>query len=489
MPNIYYKGQFRPPSPRHHRGGLLQTLKRILLARKTVSYMLGAFLFTWFYFLVKITFFTHSPYDLDSDLERRLAGFRASTKSSRKVDRNPTDYPSIILNPLPPQAQDAIWPPNIDLPLCKLKIYVYPDPPAIQKIYEKVPVMNTPYISERILLDQLRDPTSSAHKNYVTLNPEEADFFYIPFLGARYLNHCWFILGEKGDCDVDEKYVEPWRKFVQDENLYWNRSHGEDHIMVHPMDRTSQYYHTMDTMENATFLTTIGDLRPLAPSIVGARRFKNIPIPSATALLDLVKADPLKYLTSDGHPRQKRRDILLLFGGRYSDVGATDTYSAGVRSLLLNGFDQRKDYVIAQGWESEKYMKLLSRSRFGLAPLGHTLDTTRIWEYIAFGVVPVIIADGILEPFEDDVDWSSFSIRIRREDAHRMDEILRSVSEEEYQRKRERVWSYGRRVLLTRDAWHLIVRDLCRRGRLEGTRTIDRTHHVPLVAPFNTLKV
>ncbi|KAG0041982.1 hypothetical protein BGZ83_001042 [Gryganskiella cystojenkinii] len=449
--------------------------------------MLGAFLFTWFYFLVKITFFTHSPYDLDSDLERRLAGVRATTKSSRKIDRSPASF--LTLQPLPQQATDAIWPPNLDIPLCKPRIYVYPDPPAIQKVYERVPVMNTPYISERILLEQIRDPTSSAYKNYVTDNPEEADFFYIPFLGARYLNHCWFILGEKGDCDVDEKYVKPWMQFVQDNNPYWNRSNGEDHLIVHPMDRTSLYYHTKETMENATFLTTIGDLRPLSASVVGARRYKNIPIPSATALLNLVKADPSKYLTSDGYPRQKRRDIFLLFGGRYQDVESADVYSAGVRSLLRNGFDKQKDYVIGPGWESEKYMKLLSRSRFGLAPVGHTLDTTRVWEYIAFGVVPVIIADGIIEPFEDDVDWSSFSIRIAREDAHRMDAILRSIPEKEYQRKRERVWNYGRRVLLTNDAWHLIVRDLCRRHRIDGMRTIDRTHHVPLEAPYNTLRV
>lgn len=349
--------------------------------------------------------------------------------------------------------------------------------------------MNTPYISERILLEQIRDPSSSAYKNYVTLNPEEADWFYIPFLGARYLNHCWFTLGEKGDCDVDEKYVQPWMDYVQEERPYWKRNHGEDHLMVHPMDRTSQYYETKDRMENATFLTTIGDLRPVGPSAVGARRYKNIPIPSATALLDLVKADPLKYLTSDGYPRNKRRDIFLLFGGRYSDVEPTDVYSAGVRSLLLNGFDQQKDYVIAPGWESDKYMKLLSRSRFGLAPLGHTLDTTRIWEYIAFGVVPVIIADGILEPYEDDVDWRSFSIKIARKDAHRMDAILRSISDEDYRKMREKVWDYGRRVLLTRDSWHLIVRDLCRRKHMEGLKTINRSRHVPLVAPDNTLKV
>lgn len=364
--------------------------------------------------------------------------------------------------------------------LCQPKIYVYPDPPATQAIYADVPPMNTPYIAERILLEQLRDPSSSAHQSYVTLNPEEADFFYIPFLGARYLNHCWFTLGEKGDCDVDERYVLPMMKYIQQELPYWNRTRGRDHLMTHPMDRASHYYESRQIFENATFLTTVGDLRPLGFSVVGARRYQNIVVPSATALLDLIKVDPSKYLTKDGHPRQKRRDVFVLFGGRYRDVEPEDVYSAGIRSLLYKGFDQQPDYVIAKGWESDTYMKLLSRARYGLAPMGHTLSTTRLWEYIAFGVVPVIIADGILEPFEDHVDWRSFTVRIRRKDAHRMDAILRSIPEEEYQKKRAILWNVGRRVLLSRDAWHLIVRDLCRRARLEGKRTISRNLHADL---------
>ncbi|KAF8935512.1 exostosin family-domain-containing protein [Dissophora ornata] len=484
MPNYYYKGQFRQPPNTYDRRTIIQNLKRILLSRRSLAYIVGGSLFCWFYLLIRLTFFSQSPYDLEPYLERRLARSRVPNKSFRGVDKNPTPYDPIVLEPLPPLKSRQTWPPNLDKMLCRPKIYVYPDPPAIQAIYEKVPPVNTPYISERILLEQLRDPSSSAYKNYVTLNPEEADFFYIPFLGARYLNHCWFILGRKGDCDVDEKYVLPMMQHIQQELPYWNRTFGEDHLMAHPMDRSSHYYQTRKVMENATYLTTVGDLRPVGAPAVGYRRYKNIVIPSATTLLHLVKADPMKYLTDDGHPRHKHRDIFVLFGGRYEDVLPDDVYSAGIRSLFLNGFDQQSDYMVGPGWESDKYMKLLSRARYGLAPMGHTLDTTRVWECIAFGVVPVIIADGIIEPFEDDIDWDSFSIRIRRKDVHRMDAILRAISEEEYQEKRARVWEYGRRVLLTRDSWHLIVRDLCRRGRLEGKRTINRDTHVDLTGPY-----
>jgi hypothetical protein len=324
--------------------------------------------------------------------------------------------------------------------------------------------MNTGYSSEQILLNQLRDPTSSAYKNYVTLNPEEADFFFIPFLGARYLTFCWYTLSRRDDdCEVDAKYFFPMMNYIQQKLPFWNRSMGWDHIMVHPMDRTDTYYKLPELMRNATYLTTIGDKRLIGSKLLGARRNKNIVIPSATNILNQAKIDPLKYLNEDGRPKNTKRDIFAIFGGIYEDVKPTEDYSAGIRSLFKGGFDKSPGYKLSAGWGFEEYATLLSRSRYGLAPMGWTLDTTRLWEYLAFGVVPVIISDGIVEPFEDDIDWNSFSIRIPRKEAHRMDEILRAIPFEKYQELQRRTWEYGRRVLLTEDAWHLIARDLCRR--------------------------
>lgn len=149
-------------------------------------------------------------------------------------------------------------------------------------------------------------------------------------------------------------------------------------------------------------------------------------------------------------------------------------YSAGVRSLFYTRFRHLPGWDIAESSPDDEYARRLARARYGLAPMGWTLDTTRLWEYLAFGVVPVIIADGIIEPFEDDVDWNSFVVWVRREDAHILDEVLAEITNEEYERKRKRVWEEGRRVGLERDAWHFIARELCRIGE------IDRPEKLPL---------
>ncbi|KAF9572691.1 hypothetical protein EC968_009592 [Mortierella alpina] len=446
-------------------------LLRYYWRTRRVLFLIPAVLSVWSVFLLLSFISTDDP---EFSFEKVLHNEVDLSKAT--LDRNPTRLKPILLQPLPEQRPEYQWPPNIRIPLCMPKIFVYPDSIKMGEfqVSEK-PGVGTNYIAEQILLKQLRDKTSDVYKNYVTENPEEADFFYIPFLGAKYLTDCWFAQGQKGDCDVDAKYAEPMMNHIQQDHPYWNRTYGRDHIMAHPMDSTSLYYKSHGRMQNATFLTTVGDLTRHERS----RRFGDIVIPSATALLNLAFENPMDHLDADGHPKRGTRDIFVLFGGIYKDVKPDDVYSQGIRSLL-QGFSQQSDYTVAAGWDNPTYTKLLARAKYGFAPQGWTLDTTRIWEYIAFGVVPVVIADGIIEPFENDLDWDSFIVRIRRKDAHRMDVILRSIPAEEYEAKRLALWNHGRQALLDHDAWNLIVRDLCRKARLEGKRTVSRDVHVDL---------
>ncbi|KAG0258814.1 hypothetical protein DFQ27_004415 [Actinomortierella ambigua] len=400
-----------------------------------------------------------------------------------------SDFPRgtpLVLDPLDPTAYlEDTWPQPLHKPLCLPKIYVYPEDPRMGEFQRKHIETHTVYSSEIILLNQLRDPNSVFHKTYVTTNPDDADFFLIPFLGANYLMYCRNHLGHRNDdCEMEKKYVTPMMDHIQSNLPYWNRSHGRDHIIFHPMDLAALYYPTTrHRFLNATFLTTIGDKRFVAYGSQRVRRYHDITIPSATHMPLLPEYDPARFLDDRGFPLETwnhRRDIFVLFGGIYEDVQRTDRYSSGIRALLHEqGFDRLPGYKLSKWWEYGDYAQLLSRAKYGLAPQGWTLDTTRVWEYIAFGVVPVVIADGIIEPFEDDVDWQSFTVRISRSEAHRMDEILRSISEDEYERKRQAVWSHARQMLFTHDTWHLIVRQLCRmRFDLAGMQTLPGGKHV-----------
>lgn len=371
-----------------------------------------------------------------------------------------------------------IWPPDLRYAMCKPKIFVYPIPDHIQITEDnKKLCKHSAYNSELILFNELTDPQSSVHKLYHTSNPEEAEIFYIPFFGSCYLYNCWVEHGWKDlslRCDVDKKYVEPLMDHIESfidpktGQSYWARKGGRDHFMSQPMDHSDTYYASRDRLRNATYLTTIGDKRPNMAEQY--RRHRDIVIPSATAILNSANIWPLDYIPATSAPGSRveeegnpyKRDILALFRGLGEGTPPEDDYSEGVRSLFFTELRQVPRWDIAARSDYGDYAKKLGRTRYGLAPAGWTLDTTRIWEYLAFGVVPVIMADGIVEPFDDDVDWDSMTVRIRRSEAHRMAEILGRITEQEYQEKRRRVWNVGRRIVLGGDTWHYIVRSLCR---------------------------
>ncbi|CAO3703188.1 unnamed protein product [Rhizopus stolonifer] len=87
---------------------------------------------------------------------------------------------------LPVRDLPSYWPTPVEQAVCQPKIYVYKAPSNIQvplKIQQENATSLTT-ISEIILHNQLTDPNSAIYQHYVTENPEEADFFFIPFSAA-----------------------------------------------------------------------------------------------------------------------------------------------------------------------------------------------------------------------------------------------------------------------------------------------------------------
>lgn len=201
----------------------------------------------------------------------------------------------------------------------------------------------------------------------------------------------------------------------------------------------------------------------------------------------LVRA--LRHAVGFSRPvRFEERTTLAIFRGGLGTASDGERYSLGIRSLFFpsdgntstppfsssihSGFSSLPGFDIAEWSENDDYARRLARSRFGLAPPGYTLDTTRIYEYLAFGVVPVFIGSGPtagqVMPFARDVDWGSFSLSVPRERAHELPEILERVTDAEYERLRRNVWDVGRKVVLEGregNVWRLLARDLCRLKR------------------------
>lgn len=84
--------------------------------------------------------------------------------------------------------------------------------------------------------------------------------------------------------------------------------------------------------------------------------------------------------------------------------------------------------------------------------------------------------DGLVLPFESDVDWAAMSVRIPRDRAHETPRILARISTTEYERMRELVWRIGRTTVIEPSrgtVWHHIARELCRRRQRHGDHRSD----------------
>ena len=256
-----------------------------------------------------------------------------------------------------------------------------------------------------------------------------------------------------------------------------------NHIIVHPMDRGDAYYEptTIESMRNNTIsLISSGDKRP-HPFSRHLQHHIDIIIPAVTHLLHSYDIDPENYLDANGQPKSQGgrtvvRNIKAIFRGGGSSESEGEAYSLGIRDLFYPtkshpGFSSLPSWSIAVSSSNEEYATSLSRSQYGLVPPGYTLDTTRLNEYLAFGVIPVFLGTGPRGgqemPFGFDFDYDSFSVFVPRDQVHRLPDILDRISKEERERLRRGVWEIGRLLLLDRkegNAWKYIARELCRRG-------------------------
>lgn len=79
---------------------------------------------------------------------------------------------------------------------------------------------------------------------------------------------------------------------------------------------------------------------------------------------------------------------------------------------------------------SSSYLRTIARSKFCLAPTGGGHGKRNILTAL-LGCVPVTITDRVLQPFEPEVPWTSWSVPVAEGNISRLHEILEGISSEE----------------------------------------------------------
>jgi hypothetical protein len=248
------------------------------------------------------------------------------------------------------------------------------------------------YSVERVVLNAIK---SSA---WATTDPSKARWFLVPMYYSCVMN-C-------KNPPYDEKsavaYVEKIFEFIEngfEGGGYWARNSGEDHIFVWGQDkgayRIAEHNPVLfNKLRQGLFMQTVGTWMPGRPEAVDLTW--DIVLPSVA-------------FSGKALPTLKSKKRMLAFW--QGSVKPTRLYP--VRKRLANRFLGHPDISVLP-FKSDSFLDDLKSSTFCLYLPGHLPQrwSASMGQMLEAGCLILWVNDFSLRPFEELLDWDSFSVRI-----------------------------------------------------------------------------
>lgn len=278
----------------------------------------------------------------------------------------------------------------------------------------------------------LRD-WASQHNGVRTENPWEANLFYVPAFTYAYSGNAgpWVSARLNAHLHSVVRYIRaayPW----------WERHGGRDHFVWLTNDRGAcslaphlapliKITHWGYSRHNQSFFADVvnkqyGCHNPVKDVVAAPVWHDSAGLAAVHAYHDAVRA---------ARGADPNRTLLLFFaGGSRPDL----TYSGGVRqdvaAYLSRLSPAPPDVVYLTNNGTSAYRTLLGTAVFCLTPYGYGWGV-RVVIAMTAGCIPLIIQDGVHQPYEDLLPYADFSLRLARTDIPRLLDILRAVPQEE----------------------------------------------------------
>ena len=326
----------------------------------------------------------------------------------------------------------------------------------------------------------------SAHR---TVNAKEADFFFVPvYLSCLILPVFDYVGPASYMSGFPMRPVTAMRAakdaLEQVKALpYWARSGGRDHLFLFSHDEGGCWA-PAEIARDAVLLTHWGrtDAHPDSSSRYMADNWRvdwrtdirapsgkrwSFPGGSLAMIGDHPCFDPRKdlvipvfrppshyadspWLRSAGTPTVER-STLAYFSGNLAEREPLK-YARGIRHRLRESFSRRPGWVLVRD-RGHRYSNDLASAEFCIVPPGGDGWSSRVDDAVRHGCIPVIIMDGVQMPFEGQIDYDAFALRVAERDVERLDHILRAVPKRRRKKMREamsRHWlrfTYARAIL------------------------------------------
>jgi len=251
------------------------------------------------------------------------------------------------------------------------------------------------------------------HSSCATEIPEEADFFFVPVYAA-----CVMTKEDKKAAEMDAFYKE----LVVEKLKYFRLQEGRDHIFLWSSE-TFDFPSWADHIHSSVFLSV--EAQPIectdfdffseeTASNFGSscrhcpscfQPWKDVVIPGFVEKWSIQKMSAVEKKPED-------RTYTACYHGADSDQLAIYAHAnASVRNDLQQLRELPRVSIGYRFGKITDYFARVGQCHFCFVPKGLGYWSNRLYEVMFAGCIPVILSDGISLPFDDLLDWTSFSLK------------------------------------------------------------------------------
>jgi hypothetical protein len=109
------------------------------------------------------------------------------------------------------------------------------------------------------------------------------------------------------------------------------------------------------------------------------------------------------------------------------------TLNGGLRSTLYSNLIGKENYFVSQKLDYSSFIDIVSKSKFTLCPKGSGLSSYRFFECMFLGSVPVLIADQVILPYNEILDYDKMIVRIPESKVNDFEYINNKLLEIDYE--------------------------------------------------------
>merc|ERR1712194_75217 len=236
-----------------------------------------------------------------------------------------------------------------------------------------------------------------------TMDPEEADFFYVPLYGTCLTTK----QGVENDDDSTTLLWDPLVRFL-DSSPWFRRRSARDHIFLFADGQSARIWDSYNLVRGEAIFLMVEAKCPTWDE--PARKYTDVTSCSSSwkdviisGHTDHARASEMRLLNRP----TRDRDLLMTFHGRHP--GSHDVYeSCAVRGQIMEL--EGKEGLDVGGFVDD-YLARKGRSHFCLIPGGTSPWTNHLYESFFAGCIPVILSDEYEVAFQHVLDWPAFSIK------------------------------------------------------------------------------